>query len=245
MNPTPTWSRELLPQVHSLADKAQRVRATFAAIAGRYDLNNRLHSLWRDQAWRRAAVRAAEVQPGDAVLDVATGTGDLAGWFARLAPAGRIVGVDFCRQMLAIAARKFARLNIVWREADALELPFDDASFDVVAAAFGVRNVQEPARALAEMYRVCRKAGRIVVLEFADPTGRGGRLLRLYTHRILPLTAGWIAGDRWAYRYLSASIGAFMSAEALAAAIAGAGFADIRTKPTACGLAALHVGGKP
>ena len=133
----------------------------FARIAGRYDLNNRLHSLWRDQAWRREAVRAGGASRGDRVLDAACGTGDLAGLFAR-AGAGQVVGVDFCPEMLDAARRKFPRERIRWLPGDATALPLGDGEFDVVSIAFGIRNIADPSLALAEFRRVLRPGGRLL-----------------------------------------------------------------------------------
>ena len=171
----PAWSAsDLSKNPHEAVDKADRVHAMFAAIADSYDLNNRVHSLWRDQAWRRKAVALCDVQPTDRVLDVACGTGDLAEAFAR-AGAASVRGVDFTEEMLAIARRKAARRRPAGESApqfecaDAMALPFDDASFDIASIAFGIRNVREPASALREMRRVLRAGGRLVVLEFSEP----------------------------------------------------------------------------
>ncbi len=210
----------------------------FAAIARSYDLNNRLHSFGRDQSWRRAAVRAARVQPTDHVLDVACGTGDLARAFLGAKPA-RIVGLDFTPEMLAIARdkrspweRADATRTIEYVEGDAQSLPFPDASFDVVSIAFGIRNVADPARAIAQFRRVLRPAGRLAILEFATPRNplvAAGN--SFYCNRVMPLTASLIARDRsGAYRYLPRSISTFASPEALADACRAAGFSrtDIR-----------------
>ena len=218
----------------------------FAGIAGRYDLNNRLHSLWCDQLWRRAAVRAAGLAGGGAVLDVACGTGDLAALFQR-AGAGRVVGLDFCEEMLAVARRRFAGRGITWTCGDATALPFADETFDVVSIAFGIRNVADPVRALAEFRRVLRPGGRLVVLEFDRPGGGVlGPLVRLYLDRIMPRTAAALAGDRaGAYAYLQSSVKAFWSAGELAGAIRSAGLAEVRTRRLTLGIAALHSGRRP
>ncbi|MFB3891959.1 MAG: bifunctional demethylmenaquinone methyltransferase/2-methoxy-6-polyprenyl-1,4-benzoquinol methylase UbiE [Phycisphaerae bacterium] len=221
-------------------DPAQ-IKAMFADIARRYDLNNRLHSLFCDQAWRRKMVRAAGIRDGESVLDVACGTGDVAAMFAKHG-AGRVVGLDFCGPMLEIARRKSHRLRIEWIEGDAMAMPFADREFDIVVVAFGLRNMPDLARALCDFRRVLKPGGRLVVLEF-HPARRGmlGRLLRLYLQGIMPRTAAWIAHDRTgAYRHLADSVQSFVTAEELAGMIAAAGFEDVRSERLTFGVAAVH-----
>jgi len=155
--------------------------------------------------------------------------------------------LDFCEEMLAVARRRFAGGGIEWVAGDAMALPFADETFDVVSIAFGIRNVAEPARALAEFARVLRPGGRLVVLEFDRPRGRVlGALARLYLDRIMPRTAAAIAGDRaGAYEYLQSSVKAFWSAAELAGAMASAGLAEVRTRRLTLGIAALHGGRRP
>lgn len=243
----PLWGERELVDPHRREDKPARVRGMFAAIARSYDLNNRLHSFGLDQAWRRKAVQMARVQPGDAVLDMACGTGDLTHLFAA-SPAGRVVGGDFTPQMLEIARLKLARHphkeKVTYVEADAMALPFEDASFDVVSIAFGIRNVAEPAKALREFARVLRPGGRLVVLEFdrpRNPLVRFGN--ELYTRRIMPLTATLLSRDRsGAYRYLPRSVGTFMSREEMSAAIEAAGFSDVAVRSLTLGTCACYRG---
>jgi demethylmenaquinone methyltransferase/2-methoxy-6-polyprenyl-1,4-benzoquinol methylase len=246
--PSPAWSdAELAANPHANADKPAKVRAMFAAIAGSYDLNNRLHSLGRDQAWRRHAVRAARVKPGDSVLDIACGTGDLSALFAR-SPAARVLGADFTHEMLVHARRKQHRLSpdaarkLTYIEADAQHLPLADESVDVVSIAFGIRNVQDPARALAEFARVLRPGGRLVILEFDTPRFAPMRALNtLYTARIMPLTATLISRDRsGAYRYLPKSVGAFMTRAQMLAAIESAGFQPPAARSLTLGICACY-----
>ncbi len=212
------WTNRELADPHQVTDKAQRVRAMFSAIAPSYDLNNRLHSLWRDQAWRRAAVKMAQVRPGDRLLDVACGTGDLTLAFARrlrrLAPLmpGQITGLDFTLAMLPLAQRKQpASMPIGWINGDAMALPVRDGSVDVVSIAFGIRNVASPARAMQEFFRVLRPGGRLVILEFSVPRNPVLRWLNhVYCGRVMPRTATLIARDRsGAYRYLPRSVDTF------------------------------------
>jgi len=219
----------------------------FAAIAGSYDLNNRLHSLGRDQAWRRAAVRAAGVKPGDTVIDVACGTGDLTEAFAATA-AGRVIGVDFTPEMLAVAGRKLARLpestraKVSYQEGDAQSLAFADGSADVVSIAFGIRNVADPDRAVREFARILRPGGRLVILEFDRPGFLPARWLNdAYCGWVMPRTATMIAGDRsGAYRYLPKSVGAFMSRQALCERLRAAGLVAVRARGLTFGICVCY-----
>ncbi len=250
---TTAWTDAELTDVHARADKHDRVRAMFGAIARRYDLNNRVHSFWRDQAWRRFAVSAANVQPADRVLDVACGTGDLTLAFATRSPAAQVVGVDFTPEMLQLATPKTRKIRnldparVSFEQGDAMDLRFDDASFDVLSIAFGIRNVQEPDRALAEFFRVLKPGGRLIVLEFDKPTNplaAWGNAL--YCQRIMPITATLLAGDHsGAYRYLPKSVSAFATSAELAAAIESAGFEDVTPKKLTMGVCACTRAIKP
>jgi demethylmenaquinone methyltransferase/2-methoxy-6-polyprenyl-1,4-benzoquinol methylase len=236
----PAWTPDALEgNPHARQDKAERVQRMFSAIAGSYDLNNRLHSFGRDQAWRRAAVRLAEVTPSDRILDVACGTGDLTLAFARARPApASVTGLDFTPQMLDVARCKSAGGTTSFVEGDAMSLPFGDASFDVISIAFGIRNVSDPARALREFRRVLSPGGRLVILEFGHPRQPLLRWLNdLYTHRVMPFTASLVARDRsGAYRYLPASVASFLDPRALADAVSQAGFSDVRQHPLTFGV---------
>jgi demethylmenaquinone methyltransferase/2-methoxy-6-polyprenyl-1,4-benzoquinol methylase len=248
------WTDRELTSPHDQPDKARRVQAMFSAIAGSYDLNNRLHSFGRDQAWRRAAVVVAEPRPGDTVLDVACGTGDLALAFARRGVA-RVVGVDFTFNMLAIARAKSASLGPPspglciphYIAGDAQNLPVADASVDIVSIAFGIRNVADTPAALAEFYRVLRPGGRVVVLEFSLPTNRVLRsVYNLYFSRVLPHTAAWIARDKTgAYQYLPRSVGTFIDRPRMLELLAAAGFARPTLRPLTLGVAVVYRAEKP
>lgn len=251
--PPPAWTQGELADPHARADKPGRVRAMFAAIAPAYDLNNRVHSLGRDQAWRRYAVRAADVRPGEAVLDVACGTGDLTEAFARSA-AGSVTGADFTPEMLAIAVRKCQRrLNPVHRakvlylEGDAQNLQFSDASFDVVSIAFGIRNVADPNRALSEFARVLRPRGRLIVLEFDRPASPPmSWFYDLYCGWLMPRTATLLSRDRsGAYRYLPRSVGTFMPRSRMVGAITQAGFGGVTATALSLGICVCYRGIKP
>jgi demethylmenaquinone methyltransferase/2-methoxy-6-polyprenyl-1,4-benzoquinol methylase len=220
----------------------------FSAIAHSYDINNRVHSLGLDQWWRgRVVVRAGPAAGAD-VLDVACGTGDLSAHFAR-AQARSVVGLDYTAAMLEIARTKALREGgavgaIRFVEGDAQALPYADATFDIVTIAFGIRNVLDPLRAIAEFRRVLRPGGRLAILEFAEPTSRVVRALHgLYTQRIMPWTATLLARDRsGAYRYLPRSVATFMSPEELAARVRERGFAKVETIRMTLGTCAITLG---
>lgn len=234
------WTPDTLSgNPHARGDKADRVRRMFSAIARSYDLNNRLHSFWQDQAWRRAAVRLVRPTPQDRVLDVACGTGDLTLAFAHANPApATVTGLDFTPQMLDVARCKARQADASFVEGDAMNLPFADASFDVLSIAFGIRNVSEPDRALREFRRVLSPGGRLVILEFGEPRQGVLRWLNnVYTRRVMPLTASIIARDTsGAYRYLPKSVASFLDPAALARSVADAGFTDVMQHPLTFGV---------
>jgi demethylmenaquinone methyltransferase/2-methoxy-6-polyprenyl-1,4-benzoquinol methylase len=221
------------------------VNSMFARIARRYDLANRLLSGGVDVWWRRrlvAAVRRA--RPGD-VLDLATGSGDVAFALARSLPADtRITGMDFCQPMLDEAELKRAKTsaakNIVFRQGDGLALPLDDASFDAVTVSFGLRNMADRGRALSEMRRVLRPGGRLFVLEFSQPQAWFRPFYFFYMRRLAPVLAGCLTGDRSAYEYLCGSIERFPARPALAAEIQAAGFSAVTARGFTFGIVALH-----
>lgn len=239
----PAWSAaELARNPHAAADKPERVRSMFAAIAPAYDLNNRLHSMWRDQAWRRFAVRKSGLKPGETVIDVACGTGDLSLAFAH-AGAGRVIGVDFTLEMLHVARERKADPRITYVQGDAQRLPLADACADVVSIAFGIRNVQDVGRALSEFRRVLRPGGRLVVLEFSEPRFGPVRWFNnLYCRQIMPRTATWISGDRsGAYKYLPRSVETFLSPEELGRLVASKGFSSVESHSLTLGICCCTV----
>lgn len=238
------WTdRDLAADPHQAEDKADRVQRMFGAIARSYDLNNRVHSFGRDQAWRRAAVRAADPKSDDDVLDAACGTGDLAQAFDR-AGARSVTGVDFTAGMLEIARHKARATDqsIRYDQGDVMNLSYDNESFDIVSIAFGIRNVQRPEVAIGEFFRVLRPGGRLVILEFGRPRNPVIRVLNdLYTRRIMPWTATLLARDRsGAYRYLPRSIDTFLDQSMLCAAMDDAGFSDVSVRPMTFGVCLLY-----
>lgn len=241
------WRTDQLVSPHTAPDKAARVRKMFSAIAGSYDLNNRVHSMWRDQAWRRAAVKMCNVKPTDAILDVACGTGDLSFAFAAAGPAS-VTGLDFTHEMVEIAVAKASELAldvpVAFGDGDAMRLPLADASVDVVSIAFGIRNVAEPAVAIGEFYRVLKPGGRVCVLEFSLPTHP--LLLwgyNFYFRHVMPRTATLISGDKsGAYKYLPQSVNTFLGREQMVSLLGEAGFGAIKQKAMTFGIAVSYVG---
>lgn len=226
------------------------IRRMFGGIAPRYDLLNRLLSFARDCYWRREAVAHAQLPADGVALDVCTGTADMALELARQFPsARRIVGVDFCLPMIRIAAEKVARRGLTGRirlQAGSAEaLPFDANIFNAVTIAFGIRNVIDRRRGLAELWRVLRPGGVGIILEFATPQGPlFGWLYRVYFHVGLPWLGGLISGDAQAYRYLPASVSAFPSPQELARLMEEVGFRDVQFRTMTGGIVTLHVGKK-
>lgn len=216
----------------------------FDRIAPRYDLMNRLMSGGLDGRWRRLAAAAADISLGSRALDVCTGTGDLAFELAdRVGPNGSVIGVDFSEQMLARATAKAAANGApaTFQVADALELPFGDSEFDGATVAFGARNLSDLDRGLAEMARVVRPGGRVVVLEITTPQ-RLRALNGLWFDRVVPRLGGLIGGDRAAYRYLPASAKRFPPPPELATRMTEAGLTDVSWRGFMGGIVALHHG---
>lgn len=231
-------------------DKSEtRVRRMFGEIAGRYDFLNHLLSLNIDKYWRWRTVRMVPPQGDAPILDLCTGTGDLALAYGR-ATTSAIVGADFCREMLALAGEKGRRSKLPDRlsfvEADAQRLPFPDDQFQIVCVAFGLRNVTDTDRGLREMNRVCRPGGRVAVLEFSKPRWQPFRgIYGWYFRHVLPRIGQWIARNRSdAYNYLPASVGEFPDGQALAQRMTAAGLRDVRYYPLTLGVATLYVGCK-
>lgn len=236
-------------------DHASRVRDMFATIAGRYDLLNHLLSGQMDKRWRRLVAKRLRqrLESKEAVvLDVACGTGDLSlELFEKI--GARVVATDFCRPMLEVAARKISplaeaggQLAIPLIEGDALQLPFIDHSFDGVTIAFGLRNLSNVERGLAELFRVLKPGGSLAVLEFSKPVVPGFSLLfQVYFTKLLPFVGGLISGSRSAYQYLPDSVSRFPDQTELVARMQQVGFERVEYENLTGGIAALHLGMRP
>jgi demethylmenaquinone methyltransferase/2-methoxy-6-polyprenyl-1,4-benzoquinol methylase len=220
-----------------------QVRAMFDRIAGIYDLINSVMTVGLHHQWRRRAADLAAVGPGDRVLDVATGTGDLAiELAARVGTAGEVVASDFSEEMLEHARKKAPDLRFEW--GNALELPYGDDEFAAATVGFGARNFSDLAQGLREMTRVVRPGGRVVILEITTPTRPPlSTFYRVWFDRLVPLI-GKVAGDSDAYEYLPNSVKRFPGPHELAAEMERAGLEHIRYVLTAGGIIALHVGEK-
>jgi demethylmenaquinone methyltransferase/2-methoxy-6-polyprenyl-1,4-benzoquinol methylase len=224
----------------------ERVRGMFAEIAPRYDLVNRLLSGGIDVLWRRTTVRRAPPPESGAILDVCCGTGDLAlAYAAKAGPAVRIVASDFCRPMLDRGEVKAAKAGrgIEWVEADAMRLPFAAAEFDLVTVAFGLRNIADTSRGLAEMARVMKPGGKLAILEFSLPKSAAIRTGYLwYFRNVLPRLGNAVARNGSdAYTYLNQSVEEFPSGERLAALVRAAGFDAVEMVPLSFGIATLTI----
>ncbi len=234
-------------------DKSEaRVREMFGQIAGRYDFLNHLLSLNIDRYWRWRTVRAVPPRRGGRVLDVCTGTGDLAIAYHQ---AGRgmvnVVGADFCYPMLAIGRKKADKIitdqPIVLIEADAQQIPVIDNQFDVVCVAFGLRNIADTDRGLAEMTRVSARGGKVAVLEFSTPQWQPFKgIYHWYFKNVLPRIGQFFAkNSHEAYEYLPESVGQFPQGEALAQRMRAVGLVDVWYRSFTLGVATLYVGTKP
>jgi demethylmenaquinone methyltransferase / 2-methoxy-6-polyprenyl-1,4-benzoquinol methylase len=225
----------------------QQVQAMFDRIAARYDLMNSLMTAGLHQRWRERAADVANIGPGGHVLDVATGTGDLAFELARrVAPGGSVTGADFAAEMLAVARRKQAielagvDAEVVFEQANALQLPYDDDTFDAVTVGFGARNFSDLSRGLREMSRVVKPGGKIVILEISQPRKPPlSWFYGLWFDRVVPLL-GHFGVDDSAYNYLPNSVKRFAGPRDLAAALTAAGSRDTRWISTAGGIITIH-----
>ncbi len=220
-----------------------QVRAMFDRIAGVYDRMNQVMTVGLHHRWRARAAELARLESGGRALDVATGTGDLAFELARRAgPGAEVVGSDFSERMLELAREKDAACAVRFEVANALELPYPDDRFDAATVGFGARNFSDLDRGLAEMARVVRPGGRVVVLEITTPQSPPlSTFFRLWFDRVVP-AIGRVAGDADAYTYLPTSVRRFPGPEGLAATMARVGLRRIRWVLTAGGIIALHVG---
>jgi demethylmenaquinone methyltransferase/2-methoxy-6-polyprenyl-1,4-benzoquinol methylase len=226
-------------------ERSRYVQSMFARIAGRYDLMNRLMTAGQDGRWRDEVLRLADLHPGDCLLDLGAGTGDLA-----LAAAQRfryilVVAADFTLEMMKVGQQRPSGNAIPWSAADATQLPFVSASFDAVISGFLMRNVADLPGALAEQYRVLKPGGRIVILDTTrPPRNLLTPFIRIHLHIIIPTLGKLIAGDSSAYTYLPDSTEGFLAAEALAERMRAAGFQSVRFERRMFGTIAVHFGVK-
>jgi demethylmenaquinone methyltransferase/2-methoxy-6-polyprenyl-1,4-benzoquinol methylase len=199
--------------LQTLPKDPEKVRKMFSKVAANYDRANTVLSVGVHSLWRKKLVRLSNAAPGMSVLDCATGTGDLAIEFKKnVGPAGRVVGTDFCAEMLAMAPLKAKNqgIDIEWAQADAMNLQFSDREFDLTSISFGIRNVADPLKALREMARVTKSGGSVLVLEFGQVELPGfSQLYNFYSQKVLPMLGGWVTGQNEAYKYLQSSSAEF------------------------------------
>ena len=227
------------------AAKAGKVKGVFDSVASKYDVMNDLMSLGLHRAWKAYAVAVAYLRPGDQVLDIAGGTGDLARAFAqRVGPAGRVVLTDINEAMLRTGRDRLLDqgLALPTTICDAESLPFKTGSFDLVSVAFGLRNMTRKELALSEMARVLRPGGRLLVLEFSKVAPALQKPYDWYSFKLLPRLGQWVAGDAESYRYLAESIRMHPDQATLRVMMKAAGFGHVDVHNLSAGLVALHVG---
>jgi demethylmenaquinone methyltransferase/2-methoxy-6-polyprenyl-1,4-benzoquinol methylase len=227
-------------------ERAAYVQTMFDRIAGRYNLMNRMMTAGQDVKWRRFVIQQAALRPGAVLLDLATGTGDIAFEALRQMPGVRAVGGDFSLGMMFVGQREPLGERVLWNGADALNLPYGDRTFDAVTAGYLMRNVIDIPRAFAEQMRVLRPGGRLVILDTSPPPAN---LLRpfiiAYLRYGIPLLGRLISGDSDAYSYLPESTQKFKTPQELAALMRGAGFVNVAWKSFMFGTMAVHWGERP
>lgn len=225
--------------------KREQVEHMFDAIAPKYDLLNRLFSLGIDQGWRRKVIRLLKEEPVERLLDVATGTADLAIMAARHGAAKAVIGADISEGMLRHGRVKVGDAGLAERveliRADSAALPFADGAFDAATVAFGARNFEDLERGLREMLRVLRPGGRLIVLEFSRPKGTlMGALFRFYFHRVMPFVGRLVSRDSAAYTYLPKSVDAFPDGEAFLRILERCGAHQASARPVTGGIATIY-----
>ena len=239
--PTTHFGFETVPE----ADKAQRVRGVFDSVAGKYDVMNDLMSMGAHRAWKAYTVMVANVRPGARVLDIAGGTGDLALAFAKkVGPSGQVVHTDINEAMLRTGRNRLLNAGVALPTTvcDAEKLPFPDQYFDVVTVAFGLRNMTHKPAALAEMQRVLKVGGKLLVLEFSKVAKPLEKAYDWYSFNVLPRLGRLVAGDDASYRYLAESIRMHPGQEELKAMMLNNGFGHVDFHNLTGGVVALHVG---
>ena len=217
------------------------VQRAFSRIADRYVLTNHVLSMGTDILWRKKVARIVAARKPGRLLDLATGSGDLAAEIAGRCPKAEILGADFCQPMLTHARKRGLQNLIV---ADGLQLPFDDGTFDVVTVAFGLRNMADWPRAVREIRRVLKAGGCLVILDFSLPEGILRTPYRFYLNHVLPRIAGILTGQRDAYDYLSKSVGDFPSGSEMITLLERCGFTEAIAEALSFGIAAVYVGAR-
>jgi demethylmenaquinone methyltransferase/2-methoxy-6-polyprenyl-1,4-benzoquinol methylase len=225
----------------SLAKKPAEVAAMFDEVAPTYDLTNTLLSFGQDRSWRKKVEKAVDPRVGQSILDLAAGTG--ASSVSFLKDGVRVVAGDFSEGMLAVGRKRHPEIEFVF--ADATKLPFKAAEFDATTISFGLRNVVDVEKALAEMFRVTKPGGRIVICEFSKPVGALRPFYNFYLGKLLPGFSGLFSKTPEAYSYLAESILAWPNQVELAAKVSAAGFEKVSYKNLTLGIVALHIGYKP
>ena len=227
-------------------ERARYVQAMFGRIAPRYDLMNRLMTGGQDIAWRKEVIRRAGLPPRGRLLDLGTGTGDLAAEALRQHPEAEVVAADFTLEMMRVGKAKPDREDLAWTAADAQRLPFQQGVFDAVVSGFLMRNVGDLTAALREQYRVLRPGGRIVVLDTTPPPGSPLQpLIRFHLHTVIPALGRLLTGAGEAYEYLPDSTENFLRAEVFSARLQAVGFRGVRFNPRMFGTVAIYWGIKP
>ncbi len=242
----------MITQTELLTKKGAYIRQMFGSIAWVYDLLNTILSFNFDKSWRKFAVKVSNVTPDAKVLDVCTGTGDLAIAYSKvLNGSGKVIGSDFCREMVRLADLKLKKRNLSDKvkviEADTLHLPFQDNSFQVSAVAFGIRNVADLRAGVTEMMRITTPGGRVVILEFSQPVNPFFKAIYyFYFKKILPFIGKLISRSKYnAYSYLPSSVMDFPGRYGLKAQMESCGLADVKIYPRTLGIVTIHVGKKP
>lgn len=225
---------------------SEAVRAMFSEIAPKYDISNTVLSAGIHHRWRKKAVTLSGAKVGDAVLDCATGTGDLIIAFGKaVGKTGRLLGTDFCSPMMHSAPDKARKngLSIEFQEADVMNLPYSDNSFSIASIGFGIRNVDDPRKGLSEMARVVKSGGKVVVLEFGQPNGIFGKIFQWYSVNILPIIGGILTGKKDAYSYLQKTSAQFPCREEFVDIMDKTGqFSHISYTPVTGGIAYIYIG---
>lgn len=225
---------------------SEQVRTMFASIAGRYDITNSVLSMGTHHRWRKAAVKMSGASEGMSVLDCATGTGDLAIEFKKkVGSGGRVLGTDFCAEMMETAPAKAAgkKLEIGFETADAMNLPYDEHTFDIASISFGIRNVDDPLKSLKELGRVVKPGGRVIVLEFGQPKGLFKYPYAFYSRYVIPFVGGMMTGNREAYAYLPETSANFPAGDAFIELMEKSGkFSDMQSRRLMGGIAYIYAG---